>query len=279
MLVKLDEKGNVADANVVSGPEELRKAVLQSVLNWHFTNDAANSTRQIAVSFRLGAESATQATAVASERRAIAVLRAAPGGRGGQLPAGPETGTLAKILINGLGDAQRDELAALLPVHAGDPYTPDLLDKVIPVAHSFDEHLRVALGRQSATELVLVISAPEFAPAQFVPVPPPPSPTSTGAGQPQRIGAAVMASQLVSQTKPVYPPLAKAARVQGTVRFEALIDTDGHVQNLQMVSGPPLLVPASMTAVQQWVYKPTLLNGNPVEVSTTIDVNFTLSDQ
>ncbi len=87
-----------------------------------------------------------------------------------------------------------------------------------------------------------------------------------------------MASQLVSQEKPVYPPLAKAARVQGTVTFEALIGTDGHVQNLQLVSGPPLLVPASMTAVQQWVYKPTLLNGNPVEVITTVDVNFTLTE-
>ena len=87
-----------------------------------------------------------------------------------------------------------------------------------------------------------------------------------------------MQSQLVSQAKPVYPPLAKAARVQGTVTFEALIDTDGHVQNLQLLAGPPLLVPASMTAVQQWVYKPTLLNGNPVEVITTVDVNFTLTE-
>jgi protein TonB len=85
-------------------------------------------------------------------------------------------------------------------------------------------------------------------------------------------------SQLLSQTTPVYPPLAKAARVQGTVRFEALIGTDGHVENLQMLAGPPLLVQASMSAVQQWVWKPTLLNGNPVEVITTVDVNFTLQE-
>ncbi len=165
-------------------------------------------------------------------------------------------------------------------MHEGDAYTPDLVSKVTPVVHSFDEHLRVMVGRQSPTEFTLVISAPDFAPGEFVPVPPPPPPplVSTSGKQPQRIGGAVMQSQLVSQAKPVYPPLAKAARVQGTVTFEALIDTDGHVQNLQLLAGPPLLVPASMTAVQQWVYKPTLLNGNPVEVITTVDVNFTLAE-
>ncbi len=93
-----------------------------------------------------------------------------------QPPAGSQTGTLTKILIQGLGDAQRGELAALLPVHEGDAYTPDLLGKVIPVVHSFDEHLRVTVGRQSPTEFMLVISAPEFAPGEFVPVPPPPPP-------------------------------------------------------------------------------------------------------
>ncbi len=179
---------------------------------------------------------------------------------------------MTDISVLGLGDAQRDELAALLPVHQGDAYTPDLIGKVMPVVHSFDEHLRATVGRQSATEFVLVISAPESTPGEFVPVPSPPPPHA------QRIGGAVMQSQLLSQAKPVYPPLAKAARVQGTVTFETLIGADGHVQNLQLVSGPPLLVPASMEAVQQWVYKPTLLNGNPVEVITTVDVNFTLQE-
>ena len=84
-------------------------------------------------------------------------------------------------------------------------------------------------------------------------------------------------ANLISQPKPVYPPLAKAARVQGTVKFQATISKEGTIQNLQLVSGPPLLVQAAMQAVQQWEYKPTLLNGEPVEVITTIDVNFTLS--
>jgi protein TonB len=65
--------------------------------------------------------------------------------------------------------------------------------------------------------------------------------------------------------------------VQGTVKFQATISKDGTIQNLQLLGGPPLLVQAAMQAVQQWQYKPTLLNGDPVEVITTIDVNFTLS--
>ena len=84
-------------------------------------------------------------------------------------------------------------------------------------------------------------------------------------------------ANLINQPKPIYPPLAKAARVQGTVKFQARSRKDGTIQNLQLLSGPPLLVQAAMQAVQQWQYKPTLLNGEPVEVITTIDVNFTLS--
>ena len=61
-------------------------------------------------------------------------------------------------------------------------------------------------------------------------------------------------AQLLKQPKPVYPPLAKAARVQGTVKFQATIGKDGTIQNLQMLSGPPLLVQAAMQAVQQWTY-------------------------
>ena len=109
------------------------------------------------------------------------------------------------------------------------------------------------------------------------PPPPPPPPKPKPVLAPQRVGGNVMQASLIRQPKPVYPPLAKAARVQGTVKFEAQIAKDGTIQNLHLISGPPLLVQAAMQAVQQWQYKPTLLNGEPVEVITTIDVNFTLS--
>ena len=71
--------------------------------------------------------------------------------------------------------------------------------------------------------------------------------------------------------------MAKQARIQGTVRFEAVIAKDGTIQQLRLVSGHPLLIPSAQEAVKQWVYQPTQLNGEPVEVATTIDVNFTLS--
>jgi TonB family protein len=95
---------------------------------------------------------------------------------------------------------------------------------------------------------------------------------------PIRVGGNVVAPNLIKATRPVYPPLAKLARAQGTVKLEATISKDGTIENLHLLSGPPLLVQAAMEAVQQWQYKPTIVNGEPVEVLTTIDVNFSLSN-
>ena len=85
-----------------------------------------------------------------------------------------------------------------------------------------------------------------------------------------RVGGQVQAANLIKKVTPVYPPLAKQARIQGVVRFTAIIGKDGTIQNLQLVSGHPLLVEAAKQAVSQWQYTPTLLNGDPVKVVTTI---------
>ncbi len=92
-----------------------------------------------------------------------------------------------------------------------------------------------------------------------------------------RISGGVTKGLLIHKVEPTYPPLARAARVQGDVILSAVIDVNGQIQNLQLVSGHPMLVPAAITAVKQWHYKPYLLNGQPVEVETTITVIFTLS--
>ena len=86
--------------------------------------------------------------------------------------------------------------------------------------------------------------------------------------QPQRIkvGGNVQSAKLVRQPRPVYPPLAKQARISGVVKLSAVISKDGTIKELQVISGHPLLVPAALEAVKQWVYQPTLLNGEPVEV-------------
>jgi hypothetical protein len=91
-----------------------------------------------------------------------------------------------------------------------------------------------------------------------------------------RVGANVMEASLIHQVQPVYPQIAKAAHISGTVVLHAIVAKDGTIQHLDFVSGPPLLMKSAMDAVGQWVYKPTLLNGDPVEVDTTISVIFQL---
>ncbi len=103
-------------------------------------------------------------------------------------------------------------------------------------------------------------------------LPPPPKETPKRI----RVGGQVQQARLVNQPKPIYPALARQARIQGTVRLQAIIAKDGSVVELQVLSGHPLLVQAALDAVRQWKYQPTLLNLEPVEVVTTIDVNFVL---
>lgn len=92
---------------------------------------------------------------------------------------------------------------------------------------------------------------------------------------PVRVGS-IIESNLIHKVVPVYPAMAKAARVQGAVEFTAIISKDGTIENLKLVRGNPLLVNAARDAVLQWRYRPTLLNGEPVEVITDITVNFML---
>ncbi len=108
--------------------------------------------------------------------------------------------------------------------------------------------------------------------------PPPPPPPKAATPKRIRVGGQVESARLIFQPKPEYPPLAKMARIQGTVRLEAIISKDGTIQDLKVVSGHPLLVKSALEAVQRWRYQPTLLNGEPVEVVTEVDVNFTLAE-
>lgn len=251
--VKLDASGEVSDASIVSGPEELRRAVLQSVLGWHFMQSEAGTTRTVNVEFTLPKK---------------APVAAMPAKRPGPAANEPGAGTpqaLTRILIEGLSDQAREELMAKLPVHVGDTLDGAAAqDKVIQVAREYDSHLVIRVGRNPDGTAWLRIF-PETASA------------TSSAGQVIRVGGNVQATNLISQARPVYPPEAKAARIQGKVQLNAVIGPDGTVQSLQVVSGDPALVKSALDAVKQWVYKPTLLNGSPVTVSTTIDVNYTLA--
>ena len=102
------------------------------------------------------------------------------------------------------------------------------------------------------------------------PPPPPPPPA------PVRVGGNIKAPQKIKDVKPVYPPIAQSARVQGVVIIEATIGPDGHVTDAKVLRSVPLLDQAALDAVRQWVFTPTLLNGVPVPVIMTVTVNFTL---
>jgi protein TonB len=91
-----------------------------------------------------------------------------------------------------------------------------------------------------------------------------------------RVSSGVTQGNLVNKVQPVYPPIAKSARIQGAVILQAIISKNGVVENLRAISGHPMLIPSAVEAVKQWRYKPYFLNGEPVEVETTITVNFTL---
>jgi protein TonB len=95
--------------------------------------------------------------------------------------------------------------------------------------------------------------------------------------RPIRLGGNVAQANRISAVLPVYPAEAKQNRIQGTVKLEITIDQEGHVANMSLISGPAELVQSATDAVQHWLYRPTLLNGEPVSVLTTVDVNYTLA--
>jgi TonB family protein len=107
----------------------------------------------------------------------------------------------------------------------------------------------------------------------------PPADDKDSAGQPTRVrqGGNVQAAKLINKVTPDYPGTARNERLQGTVRLHAIIGKDGSIQQLKVMSGYCSLAEASLNAVKQWRYTPTLLIGQPVEVDTTIDVTFSLN--
>jgi TonB family protein len=254
--VKLDANGSVRDAHVVSGPEELRSAVLESVLQWHLTKDLAWNSRQVSISFHLPDSLPVEAPAAAA---------GVGGGLATSQPASVRP-TVKGITVSGLSDQARADLLSQLPVHEGDALSAELLQNVTQAAKAFDEHLVVVPMLVGSAEATLEIMVPAGVRADANPTGPPRI----------RVGS-VQQAKLVFQPRAIYPPEAKQAHVEGVVKLSAIIAKDGTVQNLEVISGEPALAQAALDAVKQWIYQPTFLNGEPVEVKTQIDVNFTLS--
>jgi protein TonB len=108
------------------------------------------------------------------------------------------------------------------------------------------------------------------------PPPPPPPPPRPVKREPIRVGGNVQESKLIKKVEPVYPELAKRARVSGVVILQVTVDEEGNVSELRVLRGHPLLDDEAVRAVKHWKYSPTLLNGEPVPVIATVTVIFNL---
>jgi periplasmic protein TonB len=109
------------------------------------------------------------------------------------------------------------------------------------------------------------------------PVPPPPPPRPVKSNRPLLVGGRVQAPRLIQKIQPVYPPLARETKTQGAVVLDCVIDKQGNVIQIKLVSGNPLLVQAAFAAVRQWKYQPTLLDGVPFAVEMRVTVTFTMA--
>jgi TonB family protein len=244
--VHIDAEGRVSDTKVISGPDELRAAALEAILQWHYSPTAMTlpAITQVTMNFKLPKEGAP----ATSSRTA---------------PPQFQPFTLQRIEIEGLSTSAHDELLQRLPIHVGDTVDGEVMQSVLSTARAFDEHLAAWVKRDAG--VVQIALMPQIAGS------PQPDPTRI------RVGGNVQQAKLLVKVNPVYPPEAKAQRIQGLVQLQAILGKDGKVENLEVLNGDPLLAVAALDAVRQWQYQTTLLNGNPVEVVTQIDVNFTLS--
>ena len=109
------------------------------------------------------------------------------------------------------------------------------------------------------------------------PPPPPPPPPAPVARDPVRVGGELKAPALIDRVEPEYPPLAVRAQVQGVVILEAVVDGQGHVEEVRVLRSIPLLDNAAIAAVRQWRYSPLLLNGQPERFVLTVTVSFRVS--
>jgi TonB family protein len=175
---------------------------------------------------------------------------------------------------NGAGWTQRPDEATLRSrINAN----PQVSGNYLELARVYYEQGRLA-DAESMTKLAGETMHAEAASVPPLPPPPPPAPLSSAiaSAQPIRIGGAVKEPKKIKDVKPIYPPDALAAGVEGIVIIETTIAADGGVANAQILRSVPALDQAALDAVLQWKYTPTVLDGTPVEVLMTVTVNFTL---
>jgi len=266
----LRKNGEVADAHVVSGPEELRAAVLWSVLQWHYATEG-QSPQTVQVTVNFSAPEPGNSPAPNPQMEALANSK--------------EThGILASIDVGALPEPLQGAVWEKVKSFQGQPFSNFLMRQVEKAASGVDSHMgfRWQTSKDGTNQTLTFFLAPSFIPA-------PPfdhfslergASSETAKQFPSNdkprivVGGGVMESKLVNKVDPVYPPQAEAEGITGTVVLDVLIASDGSVAAIRASHGPPLLVPAAMEAVKKWTYKPTTIGGNPVEVVTQVRVPF-----
>ena len=240
----LNSDGEVIDARVISGPDELRKTALQNVLAWRSNKDASpRRTVPITIQFRK-----------------FGALSPPP-------PPPPPPPPLEQLTFQGVDyqglspEIQQRASLVMAGLQSGQKLTDEQVNRLRGDLRAIDPALRLRLNIADSTLRLSVSNSSSGQPPKHI-----------------RVGGNASANNLISKVAPVYPPVAKQARIQGSVRFNIVIGREGSVENIELVAGHPILVEAAREAVAQWKYRPVLLNGVPTQVATVVDVNFTLSE-
>ena len=241
--LQFNPSGELIDARVLSGPDELRAAAMRRALQ-PVTLPERTARLEVVVPFK---------------------LEDAP-----PRPASPfdSGGVLRRVDVSKLAVEDQNRVRPMVAPYEGREMSrktvEQLLSELRPVLAGVNLSLQKDPSANEFTVLVLANAPPV---AEAIPANPPDR---------IRVGAYVQAAKLIQRAEPAYPPLAQQARIQGTVRFQIVIGKEGDVKNIMVESGHPLLVPAALAALKQWTYQPTLLNGTPVEVITNVDLSFVL---
>ncbi len=312
----VNTKGEVTDAHVISGPDELRRTALTSVLQWHYVPGI--TTAQATINFEPALAMAVITSSGVRSGTSVTISADAPGGRGksaapapAAIPAPPATGsapipafpaTVKAIAFDGIGPEAEQQIRSLLPVREGSTMSQADAQTITQAIQNYDSHLSASFvftasdanGRSMGLRVDVRPS-----PAGREMMLPPAFAAAFANGRPEvtiRVQSQSAQAQFISvpirdaftpavqpvpdlnltprkRVTPVYPDLAKRARIQGTVKFAATIAPDGTVSQLELISGHPLLVESAKEAVLQWVYAPSA-----APVQTQVTVNFTLAE-
>jgi len=233
-----------------------------------YTPSAADITFQLSV---IGKDSSQ----VQSE--SVRVLRTRPSPMPEATPAGTEKAATATIRPaaspapeTAAGDAADNSYAKLNTTAAPvKPFATEAIAQRLRPASASD--LPDAPGLAANEQIAVVLPGANMAPP--APASVPQAPTAPAA---PKVGGQIQVAEPVTRTNPEYPLAARQARVQGSVVVSAMVGTDGKIKSVKALSGPPLLQSAAAAAVKQWIYKPALLNGSPVESETRVELKFTL---